>query len=66
MNYNINSSGIYDGNAYNPTSNSATILSTLNVVGAIIGPNTISSISNLNTTSTSIINNLNSLSNYSY
>ena len=65
MNYNINSSGIYDVNAYNLTSNNATILSSLNVGGAIIGPNTISSISNLNTTSTSIINNLNSLSSYS-
>ena len=63
MNYNINSSGIYDINSYNLISNNATILSSLNVGGSIIGPNTISSIS---TTSTSIINNLNSLSSYSY
>ena len=62
MNYNINSSGIYDINSYNLISNNATILSSLNVGGAIIGPNTISSISNLNITSTTIINNLNSLS----
>ena len=57
MNYNINSSGIYDVNAYNLTSNNATILSSLNIGGAVIGPNTISSISNLNITSNSIINN---------
>ena len=36
MNYNINSSGIYDVNSYNLTSNNATILSSLNVGGAII------------------------------
>ena len=46
MNYNINSSGIYDVNSYNLISNNATILSSLNVGGAIIGPNTISSSSN--------------------
>ncbi len=55
MNYNINSSGIYDVNSYNLISNNATIISSLNVGGAIIRPNTISSI-------TTIFNNLNSLS----
>ena len=59
MNYNINSSGIYDINSYNLISNNATILSSLNVGGAIIGPNTISSI-------TTIFNNLNSLSSQSF
>ena len=49
MNYNVNSSGIYDVKSYNLISNNATIWSYLNVGGAIIGPNTISSISNLNT-----------------
>ena len=57
MNYIINSSGINDINSYNLISNNATILSSLNVGGAIIGPNTISSISNLSTPSTSIVNN---------
>ena len=33
MNNIINSSGVYDINAYNSTSNNATILSTLNVSG---------------------------------
>ena len=46
MNYNINSSGIYDINSYNLTSNNATVLSTLNVAGNIIGSGT--ALSNLN------------------
>ena len=62
MNNIINSSGIYDITSYNLTSNNATILSSLNVGGSVIGPNTISSINNLNATSTTIFNNLNSLS----
>ena len=39
MNYNINSSGLYDVNAYNLTANNATILSTLNVNGNVLGSN---------------------------
>ncbi len=73
MNYNINSSGIYDVKAYNITSNNATILSSLNVAGNLIRSGT--ALSNFNYSS--IINppnlsvyatntNLNSLSNYSY
>ena len=37
MNNIINSSGIYDVNSYNLTTNNATILSTLNIGGYIIG-----------------------------
>ncbi len=37
MNTIINSSGIYDVNSYNLTTNSATVLSTLNIGGYIIG-----------------------------
>ncbi len=73
MNYNINSSGIYDVSSYNLISNNATIPSSLNVAGNLIGSGT--ALSNLNYTS--IINppnlsvyasntNLNSLSSYSY
>ena len=65
MNNINNSSGIYDITSYNLTSNNATILSTLNVGGSVIGPNTILSINNLNATTTTIFNNPNSLSTYS-
>ena len=41
MNNIINSSGIYDITSYNLTSNNATILSTLNVGGNIIGNSTL-------------------------
>ena len=40
MNCNINSSGVYDINAYNLTTNNATVLSTLNIGGYIIGSGT--------------------------
>ncbi len=40
MNYNINSSGIYDVNSYNLISKNATILSSLNVAGDLIGSGT--------------------------
>ena len=40
MNNIINSSGIYDINAYNLTTNNATVLSTLNIGGYIIGSGT--------------------------
>ena len=46
MNSNINSSGLYDVNSYNLTTTNATILSTLNVAGNIIGSGT--ALSNLN------------------
>ena len=46
MNCNINSSGLYDVNAYNLTATNATVLSTLNVSGNIIGSGT--ALSNLN------------------
>ena len=36
MNCNINSSGLYDVNAYNLTATNATVLSTLNVNDTII------------------------------
>ena len=39
MNYNINSSGLYDVNAYNLIATNATVLSTLNVNGNILGSN---------------------------
>ena len=65
MNNIINSSGIYDINSYNLTTNNATILSTLNVGGSVIGPNTILSINNLNASTTTIFNYLNSVSTYS-
>jgi hypothetical protein len=65
MNNINNSSGIYDITSYNLTSNNATILSTLNVGGSVIGPNTILSINILNATTTTILNHLNSLSTYS-
>ncbi len=42
MNYNINSSDIYDIKAYNITSNNATILSSLNVSRITILNNTTS------------------------
>ncbi len=54
MNYNINSSGVYDVKSYNLISNNATILSSLNVAGNLIGSGTASS--NLNYSS--IINQL--------
>jgi hypothetical protein len=66
MNNIINSSGIYDITSYNSTSNNATILSSLNVGGSVIGPDTISSINNLNTTTTTIINNLKTQSGRGY
>ena len=37
MNNIINSSGIYDVNSYNLTTNNATILSTLNISGYVVG-----------------------------
>ena len=40
MNCNKNVSGIYDINAYNLTTNNATVLSTLNIGGYIIGSGT--------------------------
>ena len=40
MNNIINSSGIYDINSYNLTTNKATVLSTLNIGGYIIGSGT--------------------------
>ena len=40
MNCNINSSGIYDINAYNLTTNNATVISTLNIGGYIVGSGT--------------------------
>jgi hypothetical protein len=46
MNCNINSSGLYDINSYNLTATNATVLSTLNVAGNIIGSGT--ALSNLN------------------
>jgi hypothetical protein len=46
MNCNINSSGLYDVNAYNLITTNATVLSTLNVAGNIIGSGT--ALSNLN------------------
>ena len=59
MNYNVNSSGIYDVNAFNLTSKNVTVLSSLNVSGYDI----LTLINNSNTTSnTNFNNNLNSLS----
>ena len=46
MNCNINSSGLYDVNAYNLTATNATVLSSLNVDGNIIGSGT--ALTNLN------------------
>ena len=46
MNFNINSSGLYDVNAYNLIATNATVLSTLNVAGNIIGSGT--ALTNLN------------------
>jgi hypothetical protein len=46
MNRNINSSELYDVNSYNLTATNATVLSTLNVAGNIIGSGT--ALSNLN------------------
>ena len=46
MNSNINSSGLYDVNSYNLITTNATVLSTLNVAGNIIGSGT--ALSNLN------------------
>ena len=46
MNCNINSSGLYDVNSYNLIATNATVLSTLNVAGNIIGSGT--ALSNLN------------------
>ncbi len=46
MNNIINSSGLYDTNSYNLTSTNATVLSTWNVAGNIIGSGT--ALSNLN------------------
>ena len=65
MNSNINSSGLYDVNAYNLTANNATILSTLNVNGNVLGSNNtlfqnpITCISSLNVSGNSNLNNLN-------
>ena len=46
MHCNINSSGVYDINAYNLTTNNATVLSTLNIGGYIFGSGT--ALTNLN------------------
>ena len=46
MNSNMNSSGLYDVNSYNLITTNATVLSTLNVAGNIIGSGT--ALSNLN------------------
>jgi len=46
MNCNINSSGLYDVNSYNLIATNATVLSTLNVAGNIIGSGT--ALTNLN------------------
>jgi hypothetical protein len=46
MNSNINSSGLYDVNSYNLITTNATVLSTLNVAGNIIGSGT--ALTNLN------------------
>ena len=46
MNCNINSSGLYNVDSYNLTTTNATVLSTLNVAGNIIGSGT--ALSNLN------------------
>jgi hypothetical protein len=40
MNYTINSSGIYDVNSYNLTTNNASVLSTLSIGGYIVGSGT--------------------------
>ena len=40
MNCNINSSGLYDVDSYNLTTTNATVLSTLNVGGYIVGSGT--------------------------
>ena len=65
MNYNINSSGLYDINAYNLIATHATVLSSLNVNGNILGSNNtlfnnpITCVSSLNVSGTSNLNNLN-------
>ncbi len=56
MNNITKSSGVYDINAYNSTSNNATILSTLNVSGLTI-LNTTSIESSLNVSGLTILNN---------
>ena len=56
MNYNINSSGVYNVNSYNLTSNKATVLSTLNVGGNIIASSVYSSgYVGIGTTATSVL-----------
>ena len=64
MNYNINSSGLYDVNAYNLIATNATVLSSLTVNGSTLATqtnlNNVSTysklnIDNLNTTSTTIL-----------
>ena len=74
MNKNINSSGIYDVNAYNLIANKVTILSSLTVNGSTLATDTnvnnlstysALNLTNLQATSTTTFNNLNNLSTYS-
>ncbi len=60
MNNSINSSGVYDINSYNSTSNNTTILSTFNVSG-LAQSNTTTINSSLNVSGSTILNNNNSL-----
>jgi hypothetical protein len=64
MNYNINSSGLYDVNAYNLIATNATVLSSLTVNGSTLAtdnnlnnlsPYTKLNIDNLNATSTTLL-----------
>ena len=65
MNCNINSSGLYDVDAYNLTATNATVLSTLNVNGNILGSNNtlfnnpVTCVSSLNVSGNSNLRNLN-------
>ena len=64
MNYNINSSGLYDVNAYNLIATNATVLSTLNVNGNILGSNNtlfnnpVTCVSSLNVSGNTTLNNI--------
>jgi NDP-sugar pyrophosphorylase family protein len=55
MNYNINSSGVYDITSYNLISNKATIFSTLNILGSTTLNNTTIN-SSLNVSGLTILN----------
>ena len=61
MNYNVNSSGIYDVNAYNLTSNNATIITSLNISGFTtlnnFTSNNVTVLSSLNVSGNTILNN---------